>query len=116
MLHRDFHVPHARHMIRKGHPEYVGSYSAFLEADRSTPTGLAGYLRDVGAKRVWVASFATDSCVAWTALDGRAAGFGVVVIEEACRAIDLNGSLEKAWQNMRKAGVQSDDVLKTAMV
>ena len=115
-LHRDLHVPQARLVIRKGHHQHVDSYSAFLEADRVTPTGLAGYLREVGAKRLWIAGLATDYCVAWTALDARAAGFGVIVIEDACRAIDLNGSLEKAWQDMRRAGVQrvqSEDVLKT---
>ncbi|WP_277187548.1 bifunctional nicotinamidase/pyrazinamidase [Caballeronia sp. BR00000012568055] len=115
-LHRDLHGPQARLVIRKGHHQYVDSYSAFLEADRVTPTGLAGYLREVGAKRLWIAGLATDYCVAWTALDARAAGFGVIVIEDACRAIDLNGSLEKAWQDMRRAGVQrvqSEDVLKT---
>jgi nicotinamidase/pyrazinamidase len=106
MLHRDLHVPHARLVIRKGHHEHVDSYSAFLEADRTTSTGLTGYLRDVGAKRVWIVGLATDYCVAWTALDARAAGFGTIVIEDACRAIDLNGSLDKAWQDMRRAGVQ----------
>jgi nicotinamidase/pyrazinamidase len=106
MLHRDLHVPHARLVIRKGHHEHVDSYSAFLEADRTTSTGLTGYLRDVGAKRVWIGGLATDYCVAWTALDARAAGFGTIVIEDACRAIDLNGSLDKAWQDMRRAGVQ----------
>ncbi|KND57451.1 Nicotinamidase [Candidatus Burkholderia verschuerenii] len=116
-LHRDLHVPHARLVIRKGHHEQVDSYSAFLEADRTTPTGLAGYLRDVGAKRVWAAGLATDYCVAWSALDARALGFEVSMIEDACRAIDLNGSLERAWQEMQAAGiarVQSEDVLKEA--
>ncbi|BCQ23285.1 bifunctional nicotinamidase/pyrazinamidase [Caballeronia sp. NK8] len=114
-LHRDLHVPHARLVIRKGHHEHVDSYSAFIEADRATPTGLEGYLRDVGAKRVWLAGLATDYCVAWSALDARAAGFEVIVIEDACRAIDLNGSLDQAWRDMLAAGVQrlnSDDVLK----
>jgi nicotinamidase/pyrazinamidase len=116
-LHRDLHVPHARLLIRKGHHEHVDSYSAFLEADRTTPTGLAGYLRDVGAKRVWAVGLATDYCVAWSALDARTAGFEVTVIEDACRAIDLNGSLERAWQEMQAAGiarVRSEDVLKDA--
>ncbi|KXU86659.1 nicotinamidase [Caballeronia megalochromosomata] len=114
-LHRDLHVPHARLVIRKGHHEHVDSYSAFLEADRVTPTGLDGYLRNVGAKRVWIAGLATDYCVAWSALDARAAGFDVIVIEDACRAIDLDGSLERAWQDMRDAGIQrvkSEDILK----
>jgi nicotinamidase/pyrazinamidase len=104
-LHRDLDAPHARLIVRKGHHEKVDSYSAFLEADRTTSTGLAGYLRDVGAKRVWLAGLATDYCVAWSALDARAAGFEAHVIEDACRAIDLNGSLDKAWSDMRAAGV-----------
>jgi nicotinamidase/pyrazinamidase len=105
-LHRDLHVPHARLVIRKGHHEHVDSYSAFLEADRETSTGLAGYLRDVGAKHLWIAGLATDYCVAWSALDARTAGFEVSVIEDACRAIDLNGSLDKAWRDMREAGIE----------
>jgi nicotinamidase/pyrazinamidase len=112
-LHRDLNAPHARLIVRKGHHEQVDSYSAFVEADRATPTGLAGYLREVGAKRVWLAGLATDYCVAWSALDARAAGFVAVVIEDACRAIDLNGSLDKAWREMHAAGVarmRSDDV------
>ncbi len=104
-LHRDLDAPHARLLVRKGHHEHVDSYSAFVEADRATPTGLAGYLREVGAKRIWLAGLATDYCVAWSALDARAAGFEASVIEDACRAIDLNGSLEKAWNDMRAAGV-----------
>ncbi len=117
-LHRDLYVPHARLVIRKGHHEHVDSYSVFLEADRTTPTDLAGYLRDVGAKRVWIAGLATDYCVAWSALDARAAGFEVAVIEDACRAIDLNGSLDHAWQEMQPAGiarVRSQDVLKDVL-
>ncbi|WP_244828030.1 MULTISPECIES: bifunctional nicotinamidase/pyrazinamidase [unclassified Caballeronia] len=105
-LHRGLQLPHARLVIRKGHHEHVDSYSAFLEADRVTPTGLAGYLRDVGAKRVWVAGLATDYCVAWSALDARRAGFEVSVIEDACRAIDLDGSLDRAWREMRDAGIE----------
>ncbi|BAN23136.1 bifunctional nicotinamidase/pyrazinamidase [Caballeronia insecticola] len=105
-LHRDLHVPQARLVVRKGHHEHVDSYSAFLEADRVTPTGLAGYLRDVGAQRIWLAGLATDYCVAWSALDAREAGFEVRVIEDACRAIDLNGSLARAWQDMDDAGVK----------
>ncbi|ALP62977.1 bifunctional nicotinamidase/pyrazinamidase [Paraburkholderia caribensis] len=114
MLHAALDIPHARAVIRKGHHAGVDSYSAFLEADRTTPTGLAGYLRDTGVTRVWCCGLATDYCVAWSALDARAAGFEVVVIEDATRAIDLNGSLDKAWREMRAAGVervQSADLL-----
>ncbi|WP_322029996.1 bifunctional nicotinamidase/pyrazinamidase [Paraburkholderia sp. J76] len=113
-LHRDLNVPHARAVIRKGHHADVDSYSAFLEADRKTPTGLAGYLRDVGAKRVYCCGLATDYCVAWSALDARAAGFETVLIEDASRAIDLNGSLAAAWEQLLAAGVrraQSAEVL-----
>ena len=77
-----------------------------MEADRITPTGLAGYLRDVGAKRIYCCGLATDFCVAWSALDARAAGFEVVVIDDACRAIDLDGSLANAWNQMTAAGVE----------
>lgn len=113
-LHAELDIPHARAVIRKGHHADVDSYSAFLEADRTTPTGLAGYLRDTGVTRVWCCGLATDYCVAWSALDARAAGFEVVVIEDATRAIDLNGSLDNAWREMRAAGVervQSADLL-----
>jgi nicotinamidase/pyrazinamidase len=104
-LHRDLDVPHARLVIRKGHHADVDSYSAFVEADRKTPTGLAGYLHDVGVTHVYLCGLATDYCVAWSALDARSAGFAVSVIEDACRAIDLNGSLAKAWEDMTAAGV-----------
>jgi nicotinamidase/pyrazinamidase len=98
-------VPHAQLIIRKGWHADIDSYSAFMEADRRTPTGLAGYLREHGFTRVFITGLATDFCVAWTALDGRAAGFEVSVIEDACRAIDLDGSLARAWQDMERAGV-----------
>ncbi|AEI76902.1 pyrazinamidase/nicotinamidase PncA [Cupriavidus necator N-1] len=104
-LHAGLHVPHARLVIRKGHHADVDSYSAFLEADRATRTGLAGYLREHGVKRVFCAGLATDYCVAWSALDARAAGFAAAVIEDACRAIDLEGSLARAWQDLGAAGV-----------
>ena len=105
-LHADLHVPHARLLIRKGHHAGVDSYSAFLEADRTTKTGLGGYLREQGVRRVVCVGLATDYCVAWSALDARAAGFEAVVVEDACRAIDLDGSLARAWQNLATAGVQ----------
>jgi nicotinamidase/pyrazinamidase len=105
-LHRELEIPHARALIRKGHNAQVDSYSAFLEADRSTPTGLAGYLRDTGVKNVFCCGLATDYCVAWSALDARAAGFDVTVIEDATRAIDLNGSLAAAWRDMDAAGIR----------
>jgi len=113
-LHAELNVPHAQLVIRKGHHRDIDSYSAFLEADRKTSTGLAGYLRERGLTDLYVCGLATDFCVAWTALDGRAAGFDVTVIEDACRAIDLQGSGAKAWQEMTSAGVRkmgSDQII-----
>ena len=106
-------ISHAQLMIRKGFHRDVDSYSAFLEADRKTQTGLAGYLKGRGIKRVFVCGLATDYCVAWSALDARKFGFQADVIEDACRGIDLNGSIAKAWADMTKAGVkriQSSDI------
>ncbi|MCA3189334.1 MULTISPECIES: bifunctional nicotinamidase/pyrazinamidase [unclassified Cupriavidus] len=105
-LHADLDIPHARLLIRKGHHAGVDSYSAFLEADRTTKTGLGGYLREQGVRRVVCVGLATDYCVAWSALDARAAGFEAVVVEDACRAIDLDGSLSRAWQELAAAGVR----------
>jgi nicotinamidase/pyrazinamidase len=104
-LHKDLAVPHAQLVIRKGYNPAVDSYSAFMEADRKTKTGLDAWLKAKGVKRVFCCGLATDFCVAWTAQDARKLGFQAVVIEDACRAIDLNGSLAKAWEAMRKAGV-----------
>ena len=77
-----------------------------MEADRSTTTGLAAYLQARGLRKAYICGLATDFCVAWTALDARAAGLEAVVIEDACRAIDLSGSLASPWQSMLAAGVQ----------
>jgi nicotinamidase/pyrazinamidase len=104
-FHAQLDAVHARLVIRKGCRASVDSYSAFVEADRRSPTGLAGYLRELQVKRVWCCGLATDYCVAWSALDARAAGFDVVLIENACRAIDLDGSLERALQQLHDAGV-----------
>ena len=104
-LHKDLHLPQAQLIIRKGFHPQVDSYSAFMEADR-TATGLAAYLQARGLCKAYVCGLATDFCVAWTALDARAAGFDAVVIEDACRAIDLNGSLAQAWKDLQAAGVQ----------
>jgi nicotinamidase/pyrazinamidase len=98
-------VPRAEMVIRKGFYQGVDSYSAFVEADRTTKTGLAGYLRERGLGRITVVGLATDFCVAWTALDAKAAGFEVFVVEDACRAIDVDGSLARAWADMAAAGV-----------
>jgi nicotinamidase/pyrazinamidase len=98
-------IPKAELIIRKGYRNDTDSYSAFNEADRR-PTGLAGYLKERGFRRVFCAGLATDFCVAWTAQDARGAGFDAVVIEDASRGIDTQGSLAAAWDAMAKAGVQ----------
>ena len=105
-LSKDLSIPQAGLVIRKGFHKDVDSYSAFTEADGKTTTGLAAYLKARKVKRLFVAGLATDFCVAWTALDARALGFETYVIEDACRAIDLKGSLAAAWENMRSHGVK----------
>src|ERR1700730_16739958 len=113
LLSKDLAIPQAELIVRKGFHKDVDSYSAFTEADGKTTTGLAAYLRARGVKRLFVAGLATDFCVAWTALDARKAGFEPYVVEDACRGIDTQGSLAKAWADMAKAGVkriQSGDI------
>lgn len=114
-LHPALSVPHAQLVIRKGYSGSVDSYSAFGEADRTTPTGLAGYLRERGLRRLFVVGLATDFCVSWTALDARAQGFPTIVIEDACRAIDADGSLARALGAMDEAGVErsTTDAIRT---
>jgi nicotinamidase/pyrazinamidase len=98
-------------IIRKGFRLEIDSYSAFFENDRRTPTGLAGYLRDRGLRRVFLAGLATDYCVHYSAVDARRLGFDTVLVEAGCRAIDLAGSLAAAWAGMAAAGVQRVDDL-----
>ncbi len=105
-LHGGLQVDHAQLIIRKGFRRDIDSYSAFVEADRRTTTGLAAWLHARGITRLWLCGLATDFCVAWSALDARAAGFEVTVIEDACRAIDRDGSLARAWADMAAAGVR----------
>ena len=112
-LSKDLAIPQAELIIRKGFHKDVDSYSAFTEADGKTSTGLAGYLKARKLKRLFVTGLATDFCVAWTAIDARKAGFETYVVEDACRGIDTQGSLAKAWADMAKAGVkriQSADI------
>lgn len=93
-------------IIRKGWGRQVDSYSGFREADRITTTGLAGYLRERDVGSLAVCGLATDFCVSWTAIDAREAGFEVSVIDDACRAIDLSGSLAEAWSRMQARGIR----------
>lgn len=101
----DLNTERAELVLRKGTHPGIDSYSAFLEADRRTRTGLAGYLAERGLTRLLLAGLATDFCVLWSALDARAAGFDVLVVEDAVRGIDLDGSLARAWAAMERAGV-----------
>lgn len=98
-------LPHAELVIRKGYNRGVDSYSAFLEADGAT-TGLGGYLRARGFSRVFVCGLATDYCAGWTAVDARRDGFDAVLVGDAVRGIDVNGSVAKAWADMAAAGVK----------
>jgi nicotinamidase/pyrazinamidase len=112
-LHKELKIPHAQLVIRKGFRKNIDSYSAFMEADRKSTTGLSGYLKQRKIKKVFVTGLATDFCVAWTAVDARKEGFETYVIEDACRGIDLNGSLQRAWSEMKTKGVkriQSTDI------
>ena len=106
----DFHpnlkIPHAQLIIRKGYRPHMDSYSAFFEADGKTATGLTGYLRERGLKHVYLVGLATDFCVHWSAVDARKSNFAATVVEDACRAIDTQGSLAHAWERMKTAGVR----------
>ena len=99
-------LPRAELVVRKGFRPMVDSYSAFTEADRRTPTGLAGYLRERGIARLEFVGLAHDFCVAWSAIDAERLGFTATVLEHATRAIDLNGSRATAQAAMRDAGVR----------
>lgn len=104
-LHPDLHIDHARLVIRKGVHQHIDSYSAFTEADRTTTTGLDAYLKAHAIDTVYIVGIAIDFCVAWTAIDACELGFKTYVIEDACKGIDLNGSLDQAWQAMQQVGV-----------
>jgi nicotinamidase/pyrazinamidase len=104
-FHPELLADRAELIIRKGFRGGIDSYSAFYENDRRTPTGLAGYLRERGFKRVFLVGLATDFCVHYSAVDARREGFEAVVVEAGCRAIDLSGSLAAAWATMAEAGV-----------
>ena len=106
----DFHpaleATRAELVVRKGFHPTIDSYSAFFENDRRTPTGLSGYLRERGLRRVILAGLATDFCVRYSAEDARALGFEVVVVEDGCRGIDTGGSLDAAYRSFQELGVE----------
>lgn len=109
----DLDISHAQLIIRKGYHHEVDSYSSFMEADGTTRTGLTGYLQERGLNKVYVCGLATDFCVSWSAQDAASAGLSVSVVEDACRGIDLNGSVDAAWRAMADAGIariQSADI------
>ena len=113
-LHPALDLPQAQLIIRKGFHAQIDSYSAFMEADQKTTTGLAGYLKARGIDTVFITGIATDFCVAWTAIDACKLGFNTFVIADASKGIDLKGSLQHAWQEMLAHGVKriySKDVL-----
>jgi nicotinamidase/pyrazinamidase len=113
-LHPGLAVDLAFLILRKGMQQGIDSYSAFVEADGKTTTGLGALLKARGIKRVFACGLATDFCVAHSSLDARHEGFAAFVIEDACRAIDANDSLGKAWARMNAAGVrriQSAEIL-----
>ena len=105
-FHPGLDIPHAELVLRKGFHPAIDSYSAFRENDRKTPTGLAAYLRERGFARVTLCGLATDFCVLYSALDARAAGFETRLVLDACRGLDHQGSLARALDDMRKAGVE----------
>lgn len=118
-LHPDLELHHAQLIIRKGFHPNIDSYSAFTEADRRTSTGLAAYLRAHQIKSIFIVGLATDFCVAWSAIDARLAGFDCWVLNDACRAIDVDDSLVKAYVAMKNHGVQiitSNELTLTRLV
>ncbi|QCK85752.1 bifunctional nicotinamidase/pyrazinamidase [Phreatobacter aquaticus] len=109
-FHEGLDIAHAQTIVRKGYRREVDSYSGFMEADRKTATGLGGYLKERGIARAVVVGLATDFCVNWTAQDAAKNGLQTFVVEEGCRAIDLGGSLAKAWTDMAALGVKKISV------
>lgn len=106
-FHAGLDVPHAELIIRKGYRHAIDSYSAFFENDRKTPTGLAGYLRERELNRVFIVGLALDFCVRYSAEDGHRSGFEMVVIEEASRGIDLDGSIDAARRAFAELSIRA---------
>jgi len=104
-FHAALDIPQAELILRKGYHLQIDSYSAFLENDHKTPTGLVGYLRERGLTRVFLAGLALDFCVRYSAEDAHRSGLSVVVLEDACRAIDSGGSLAETWNSLAALGI-----------
>ncbi|MFN3657071.1 MAG: bifunctional nicotinamidase/pyrazinamidase [Pseudolabrys sp.] len=105
----DLDIPHAELVLRKGYHREIDSYSAFFENDRKTRTGLAGYLSERGLRRVFIAGLAFDFCVRYSAEDAHREGFEAIVIEDACRGIDIDGSVEATREVFARTGVRCID-------
>src|SRR5262249_51421631 len=101
----DLQIAHAELVLRKGYHRHIDSYSAFYENDRKTRTGLAGYLRERGRARVFVAGLAFDFCVRYSAEDGKREGFDVLAIEDVCRGIDVAGSMDATRRSFGELGI-----------
>jgi nicotinamidase/pyrazinamidase len=104
-LRADLQVPHAELVLRKGYHRQIDSYSAFFENDRRTATGLAGYLRERGFARVFIAGLAFDFCVRYSVEDARRTGFEVTVVEDACRGIDVAGSVAETRRSLAELAI-----------
>ena len=104
-FHPSLQLTRAELILRKGFRPQIDSYSAFFENDRTTATGLAGYLRERSLTRVFLAGLAYDFCVGYSALDARRLGFEAIILRDACRAIDLNGSVAETEAKFAEAGV-----------
>jgi nicotinamidase/pyrazinamidase len=104
-FHPALDLPHTELILRKGFRREIDSYSAFLENDHATPTGLAGYLKERKLHRLFIAGLAYDFCVRFSAIDGNALGFETLVIEDACRAVDLPGSVDSTNEAFAGAGI-----------
>lgn len=102
----DLRIPHAELVLRKGYHRHIDSYSAFYENDRRTHTGLAGYLRERGFTRVFLAGLAFDFCVRYSCEDAKREGFEVVVVEDACRGIDIGGSMQATRRLLDAIGIR----------
>lgn len=112
-FHPALHLPQAELILRKGFRSEVDSYSAFFENDHTTPTGLAGYLKERGLRRIFLAGLAYDYCVGYSALDARRLGVPAIVVRDACRAIDLRGSVAQTEREFARAGV---DIIESAAI
>ncbi len=113
-FHPALQVLHAALVVRKGMDRAIDSYSAFYENDRTTPTGLVGYLRERGFSRIFLAGLAFDFCVRYSAEDARREGFEVFVVEDACRGIDIEGSIALTRASLAACGVACISALAAA--